>query len=359
MSNGTAPTKLTYVFDRPASPTKHPWGAALPAIAADADVGRRAVAENWSMDHRVGSAREAAMLGSGHFHGRPDAEDWWVQRLRYFSGVLCLPADGSSGLPRAAYVEDHNAANLILPTKLPRHNVLLHVASLNRLLWRLSSAEYATADLKLGFLDLTGHLLPEKPPGGWDDTAFNAMTDAIAAELGRRGPEAVRDLAGLLSESLGPTEPPWWAAFAMELHSILKSGDWYSLCLALGLGHLDEGEWVLAWRYPVAKAGLIYRPTSVEANDSPYHFPSPPGSLYGVTMPLDDRMAACREVIHAPLKGDPAREACTGDLGRIAGSPAIAHNRLTELRKVHCQRLERAHPQVRDRDWLRRHPLSP
>jgi hypothetical protein len=94
----------------------------------------------------------------------------------------------------------------------------------------------------------------------------------------------------------------------------------------------------------------------VEANDSPYHFPSPPTSRYGITLPLDRAApSALREVLHPPLSGEPATRACTGTLGKIAEMPLPDHNSLAALRKRHFSRLGKDTADLRDHAWLDRH----
>ncbi len=52
------------------------------------------------------------------------------------------------------------------------------------------------------------------------------------------------------------------------------------------------------------------------------HFPSPPGYPYGITMPLNaGQRGAFREVLHPPLMGQLAIEACRYPLVRLAGQP--------------------------------------
>lgn len=129
------------------------------------------------------------------------------------------------------------------------------------------------------------------------------------------------------------------------------------------MGHLDGGEWILVWRYEVRviyelAAGVgVYRPTVIEANNSAFHFPSPPGYRYGITMILSDPgRGACREVIHPPLKGQTAGEACTGTLLQLAAPPLSGYDRLEPLRVRHRKHLKSVYPKPETTDWLERHP---
>lgn len=318
------------------------------------------------MDHRVAQEREDEMLESAEFAGEPGGEDWTLQRESYYYRALCQSSRPEPGGLRSAYLESTNAANVIPRNTIPVHEQLIHGASLNRILSRLATGEYPTGDLELAFSGLTGREFPSRIVGlGLDRAAFARQVDDLADDVNRRGPEVVRSLAGLLCEPLRATEPPWWAGFAQELMPLLQAEDGAGLCQALGMGHLEEGEWLIVWRYEVGLLYLqnpdayLYRPTVVEANSSPFHFPSPPGYPYGITMSLaDDRRGDCREVIHPPLQGQAAADACTGVLYRIAHPPISGYDRIAVFRGRHRQRLKEAHPQPDTDGWLARHPRS-
>src|SRR5262249_45380590 len=105
--------------------------------------------------------------------------------------------------------------------------------------------------------------------------------------------------------------------------------------------------------------GPLYRPTVLEANDSPYHHPSPPPYPFGITMPLDPGQPACREVLHRPLRGTAAVESCTGWLLRLESFAALGdRRRLGSLRSRHRERLRREFPAEGLERWVERHPES-
>jgi len=128
-----------------------------------------------------------------------------------------------------------------------------------------------------------------------------------------------------------------------------------------GVGHLRTGEWLLAWRYSPQVAGPLYRPTVLETADNGFHFPSPPGEPYGITMPLAEGRALVRELVHAPLKGDICSDSCLGRLGRIE-QPIIEVNNDNELRDwygsrrgSHRRRLLGSGDNAPTRNWISRH----
>jgi hypothetical protein len=355
---------LPLVFDR--RHANHRWYRAFRELE-QREWTRRVICSNWRMDHRVSSPREEQMLEATEFKDERDGETWWQGRYEHFRRTLCRPSlVGPSGL-RSAYLESLNSCNAIARGALPAHEQLVHVGSLNRILWRLTSGEHATGDLRLRFLDLTGHLLPERPmrSASREASEFQDQISAIAAAVNRQGLDRVKELARLLCDALGDTQPPWWSGFAQELIPLIEAGDWTGLAAVLGVGHLHGGEWLIVWRYEIRVLYwlgadiLLYRPTVIEADDNPYHFPSPPRFPYGITMPLRaDHRGACRELIHAPLGGEAAAEACAYPLCRIANPPVGDYNELQTLRQAQCQRLVQEYPQPETEDWLARHGNS-
>jgi len=221
----------------------------------------------------------------------------------------------------------------------------------------LGAAAERTADFELNFLEILGR--PWLGGGALSpfSSGFLRAVDDVAQDLLDRSEGAIRAMAGLLADTMGPREPPWWACFSQEIESILAAKDTAGLCSALGLGHRKDGEWLLVWRYPVAAAGPLYRPTVLEANDSPYHHPSPPQYPLGITMPLDAGQPACREVLHRPLRGVAAVQGCTGELVRLENFAARGdRRRLALLRLGHRERLRREFPTSGLNPWMERHP---
>lgn len=347
--------QLCFIMDRPKS--THPWLEAFQSMDGSPDLTRRAVCSNWRMDHRISIAREQKILETPGFRDNPDEEEWWKTTHKYFSQAICLPVSpGRSGL-RSAYAETYNDNNLISSRSIPNHEQLIHISSLNNILWRLAGAEYSTADLKLSFRDITGLMLPQKPTGStiWEQRSFNNEVDRIAERVQQQGSDNVRTLAGLLCDTLGSTQPPWWACFAEEVKQFQNQKDWTALCKALGLGHIEVGHWLIIWKYEINSAGNMYRPTVVESNKNPFHFPSYPTSSYGITMPLEESYSACREVLHPPLFGEAAINACTGELGLVEDSPFVDYNNIKQLREKHRERLASECTDTNDNLWLQRH----
>jgi hypothetical protein len=338
---------LPWLFDRQRS--RHPWARILDEMS-EPDPGRRwAVAANWRMDHRVAEERESSDLDSSpHFKSIRNFEDWWEARGLYFR-------DNVDRGPASSYVQATNRSNLI-PARVAGFDRLVHVGSLNAILRRISKSAVAV-ELDLQLRELTGKGLPARPVGeigfGW----FDSSVDSLALALRALPPMTTNRLAGLLRYALGETEPFWWGCFAEEVGEALESGSAARICSALGLGHRRTGEWLLMWIYPVSEAGPLYRPTVLEANDSPFHYPSPPEYPFGITMPLEPHLPACREVLHRPLRSTAAARWCTGELFRLESLPAVEDNAaLRTLRIRQQERLAGEFSQGGCSAWLLRHP---
>jgi hypothetical protein len=302
------------------------------------------------MDHRVSAERETADLASAAYSGPPpvDANSWWKARDRYFREEI------RAGAPRlSAYLRPPNRLNLV--AKVAHFDLLVHVGCLNRMLLRVLQGVQAT-DVEVALQRLLGRATGSRLAGsagiGWS----TARAEDLANRLLRQPDDVTRQVAGLLSDALGESQGPWWACFSEEIQPFLDGSDPIQICAALGLGHLRNGDWLLVWQYPVIQALPLYRPTVAEANDSPYHFPSPPGYGLGITMPLHTVIPACREVIHRPLKGIAAVERCTGKLLKVADFVYGDVTRIPGLRDAHRQRLDKEFATPALGAWLDRHP---
>ncbi len=273
------------------------------------------------------------MLASDLFANARSGEAWWEARALYFQKSLCRPADG---VFQSAYRQAHNQGNVI-PRETAAFDQLIHAASLGSILWRLSTRGQADFDWRGEIEARTGSMPPERRQGAWSWAVFNAEVSAFAEKM--ISADVVRAVAAILCRALGDSQPPWFACFAEEVRDLVESADCSRLCERLGLGHFERGEWILLWRYDARIAQPLYRPTVVEANDSPYHYPSPPGCPFGVTMPLSSGLPACREVIHAPLHSPWTAECCLGRLYRVERELRIDHTGLERLRLSHAERL--------------------
>lgn len=184
--------------------------------------------------------------------------------------------------------------------------------------------------------------------------------DQLVLRLNRAGEEAVRIIVNAIHDLLGPGQPPWWAGFRGEVEDYLQDGR--KLVNALGLGELTDGAWLVVYTYKAADAGLLYRPTVVEANCYPFHFVSPPGLNRGLTMPIAPSLPPCAEVLHYPLAPDAAASACSGQLLRIGSARRDANGDqanyagLNAMRAAQRKHIGKRYPLARD--WQGRHETA-
>ena len=342
-----------YLFDRRRS--SHDWLESLGELGRDNEPENKALAQNWRMDHRVCADYEKGMMQSGFFPQLDSPQDFMQSIRGYFREYLCTSGTSRATMP--AYLMAANERNRIPNDTLSPNQTLLHIASLSTLL-RRTVGEY---DVQEAVYQLIGVY-----PSGQQNLSQDEVNQ-IALALMESGSDRVQEFAGVISDQMGPTEPHWWAAFSFEVDHYLEDEDWTDAVRVLGLGQYDEGEWLMAWRYSPVVAGPLYRPTVVEANSSGYHFPSPPREPLGVAMPLEAGLAAVKEVIHSPLKGDANVAACIGRLGRV-GKPVVEDqhlpdpNWLAKRREDHARKLGDyyaeqpiGHPV---NNWFRRHGLG-
>jgi len=344
----------SFLFDRARS--AHPWFAELGALQSNAEPGHAPLAQNWRMDVRVDSAREAHLDGTGCFPAGSSGSGFEAAIKEYYSHYLCRSPAAS---PSAAYAESANQGNFIPFDERPaRNHRLLHLASVKNLLrFVLKPSIPGKADFEMAVFQQAGVRLPAYPG--------SAEVEQLVIALQARGLDTIKEFARVLSDSLGESEPHWWAAFAHEIGDLGATADWTDAVRKTGQGHIESGEWMLAWRYSPELAGRLYRPTVAEAGAYAFHFPSPPLANYGITMPLVAGLPAVRELIHAPLKGDINAEACIG-FGQVAGTPVAVRGPhdiapwFQTRRHEHGEALAlQQPPHIPAHAWLLRHAILP
>ncbi|MGZ8184312.1 MAG: hypothetical protein ACXWT1_20400 [Methylobacter sp.] len=342
----------TFLFDR-LRQANHPWLDALNTLEKSAVPGHAPLAENWCMDARVDVAREQHINSSGCFPCDNNSKAFETAVWDYFVHFQCR---SSAIPPLAAYVEKENSGSLIPADERPsRNHHLLHVASVNRLLQFIyRGGNENLADFQIGLRRLTD----ARSPSAIND----AEVDKLIVVMQAKGAETVKKFARLISDTLGNSEPLWWAAFAHEFGDLQTLKDWTDVARKTGSGHLKRGDWLLAWRYSPEIAGRLYRPTVAEAGPNGFHFPSPIMNAYGITMPLKEGMPAVRELIHPPLKGEISEQACIGCFGKIEHDPVDLRNKndipawFEKRRQMHGDYLAQQQPLAKD--WLQRHGLN-
>ena len=257
------------------------------------------------------------------------------------------------------YCQPSVAVTFVDPTdiRIPGHQRLVHIGVLDRMIGRIWRRDDLRAMLAQEIRYILGEVVLGQgiSPGEPSDESI----DQLAIRLNRAGEAAIRHIVEAIHDLLGPGQPFWWAGFRGEVEDYLEDGR--RLVDALGLGELTNGAWLVVYTYKAGDAGLLYRPTVVEANRYAFHFVSPAGLDTGLIMPIDASLTPCAEVLHYPLAPDAAASACSGQLLRIgtAGRDANsdqAYARLAELRAAQRKRIDRRYPAAQD--WLRRHKTA-
>ncbi len=351
------------VFDRNAA-AGHQWDGALNDLEASDGHDDVALHDNCRMDHRVSIERERNVLNSPGLTRDIDGSGLKAFWMNYGKPLNPKPFGSTLKTDEHACFDPLNRNNII--TNGPAgFDQLVHVDSFNRLL-KFAARNHLFTDpnifedefAKISNCDLTLRNLGSHLP---DNNIFNANVDKLATELNGQGNDVVRNTVLLLRRTLREYKPFWWACFAEEVAGYIQEKDWAQLCLALGLGHFEEEEWILIWRYNVADAGQLYRPTMLETRASPYHYPSPPSSDYGVAMPLNASLPACREIAHKALPDGVAAVARVGELVQIkdfAGEKHQQFNELPKTRRAHNNRLKREFTETEDNEWFERHKYT-
>jgi hypothetical protein len=312
------------IFGRDAA-ADHPLEAKLAPLdtAAGSD---RFVGQNWRWDWRVSEPREQQLLAYMADLERVEHDPSLQSCYRkYYTARIC------HGSP-VEYVHPCNRGNLV--PGIARHYELAHVVCLNR------------------FREAAQEGLPEArviPPDKW-----GAWLDEKVETARQGGLVGVREFVLTLFHAWNKwgriDQRPAWASFWADVEPLLAGPSWADRVRdGLGLGMVEANRWLLVLRYQVREVVCCVRPTCLDADWKPWHFPSPEGEKTGFTMDLTlgTNGTCCPEVIHSPIRLNIAH--WTGHIDRTSRSPSEYD--IGELRHRHYQRL-RARFGGRVPDWL-------
>ena len=340
----TTIAKIDYLFDRVLD-LRHSWRDSLARLNGEAANNLRANSANLRMDWRVHAAAEGKLIDAPEFDQSKLAIGIDSALGAYFLNRFCQPAvDVTFTDPTDIHI--------------PGHQRLVHVGVLDRMIGRIWRRDDLRVILAQDIRAILGEsvLIQGLSPGAPSDESL----EQLATRLNRAGAEAVRRIVEAAHDLLGPAQPFWWAGFRGEVEDYLDDGR--SLVNALGLGELPDGAWLVVYSYKAGDAGLLYRPTVVEANRYALHFVSPAGLKTGLTMPLDAGLPACAEVLHCPLAPEAAAGACSGQFVRVGTAArgvddgAGNYARLPEMRAAQRERIDRRYSTARD--WVGRHQTA-
>jgi hypothetical protein len=343
----SAVTTVDFLFDRPLG-LRHPWRASFQALTNETHTNLRSSGANLRMDWRVATTAEGNLTEAPEFAVDKLARGLDSALGTYFVGHYCRPA---------------HAVAFVDPTEIrcPSHRKLVHVCTLDGMIRRLYRQDNNRAALSREIRLMFGE--PILRSGLSLGEPSDESVDELATRLNQLGPAAVKNLITAIHDLLGNQQPHWWASFHSETRQHLTDGR--TIVNVLGLGDLSDGQWLVIYVYTAAEAGLLFRPTVIEANRYAFHFVSPPGFQMGLTMPIDTKLPACAEVIHYPLMPEAAALSCTGQLLRIgidrAGSDEgdlARYAVLGTLRATQRQRIHKRYSNATARQWLERHQAT-
>jgi len=287
------------------------------------------------MDWRIDETAESRLIAEFSAMGGSTAS-LFDTVPRYFGAAYCKPAGKVKFLSEVVSV--------------PQQRGLLHVGSLGALLNRA----IRNAD---GRSQLQDHFALVYGDSGFIPGRGDAMLEDVASAMQSGSEDDFRQTIELLHELPVTHAPFWWAAFWTEIESIKDDAE--SLVDALGLGEYLDGVFLLTYRYKVADVGLIYRPTAVEANNYPFHYPSPQTVQEGLSMPLNGKLNACCEMIHHPLGASAAATAVIPKLLPLKAGKQLSnqYDNLATCRSSHRAALQRDHAprSAAVENWLNRH----
>ena len=331
---------LKYLFDRPRK--DHPWKETFSSLNRKKLNHRRSsVLQNFEMDQKVSEDRESFMIGDPELkESDADFDTWKNSQEKYFKKHLCR-----AGSDTYRSVNRNNR----IPDNVLKHKQLVHVTSVNKLILRLSNH---TSVHERRFREITGFSF--KAFQNKKSLNFDKVQE-LTENIGRKQ-DGVSDFARLILKSSAHNQPPWWACFAQDVSHCIKNKEWNLLVRKLGLGHYEKNETILIWIYPAKIAGSFYRPTVIESNCDPYHFPLT-DHIEQETMPLvKNAKTGISEIVHNPVDPKYIGE-CRFWIGRITENiKDDVHDNVEQYRKLHWKRLKKRYsdnPGIKL--WIARH----
>lgn len=319
-----------WLFDAVVAPG-HAWASELTRLELAAAVEERCLSANLAMDARV----------------LPEAQSDWLNAV---GATLPLP-EALGAHWRRAYVQPQAKVRFSgSPVRLPARRQLAHVEPFGGLFMRSLGAgmhRVTALDALVGrYTGRAGLVQGLKAPANYD---------ALAQALNGLADDEFREVLGealQCVEAQGP-RPFWWATLGEELAG--HGNDATALCSALGLGAYAEGDWVLAFDYTVADAGLLYRPTTLDSGGYPFHFPSPMEHPHGLSMALRHSEIPCTEMSHHALPWDVAADRVRPNVLKLtsAWTKAGVYAALPDQRSLQRTRLKLG--QATCQPWLNRH----
>lgn len=342
---------MSPVFSR-RLPDPHPYDNALSDLsnfsAACKTLGfdrynARALAFNFMYDHRISEEREASFNPYLSNPGNPDVLDFMVALKNYHENRIRTQRDPDYIKPSI------NANNLINEVsfsclKLKKTQKLIRVIDLNG----LREVFLEARDKNYGggtFNDFP--LLTLKVTG--KNPATDAVMDWLNKKLEHSAANEVQDFIAKVLDAMnwfGSTRPyqPTWATLWSCFKGIEREppNRWLEV-VGVHKNFSTLPRWIILLKYTVKEAGIIARPTQLDAGNYPHHFPSPPQAplpVGGHSMDLCQASTFTRllpEVIHNQIDHSIEHWISAGRSCRKVSpsSPAPVGNQIKKQRQRH------------------------
>jgi len=327
-------------FDR----SPHQYDSVLSEWVQSRDIDYRAMARNLMHDHRVSADRERAFdyyveTPTTSRRLREAITVYYERRVRDCTDPDCIDPT-------------INANNF-----LTTHKDLLLLRVLNL------SGLYGVFEWgrKEGIVVTDGFPVSDKRTAGDRDGRDRWLADQVSGRADDDVHTFVSDVLSLLAQFTAanqPWQPTWataWSAFkgyVGDKADPIRADRWAQV---VGLySPTIWPSWLVLLKYRARRAGLLIRPTQLDGNWNPYHFPSPPPELSttigraGQPMDLGSPRLGERlvpEFIHKQIQHAPE------DFVAIGQTTGTAVSVLEQQRTAHWERLLWVHGE-RVRAWM-------
>lgn len=278
----------------------------LRQAASTASEPRRAIACNFMHDHRITAKR---LRSFKKYVPQAVDESSLVSALHAYHREKV----GTRKLPEFVY-EEFNGKNILTGGQLSKHTVSKDVQLVRIVVLNALGPVFDWAKVKKlrGFLTFPGSHSPSGT-ADWLDGQIGGPNRAFAGSF------VSSVLKAMNAYRLDRPYQPSWATTWRSLASIANQDPsrWLQL---VGVSRPQAGQWCMLLRYTVREAGTLARPTSLDAGDYPFHFPSPPCAPLSVGgHPADLNLAQVTgvlpEYIHKQIDHTPAHVMAVGQTG--------------------------------------------
>jgi hypothetical protein len=250
------------LFARPVPMQLRQLANAVHNLAISETEGDRALPINLIYDHRVSPERAKHFLA--FIHKRLGVIPVSIEALQ--NALASYKRELVAGAPGETFGEPpEKSKNHIAESK-----DLVHVCNLTQKLIHITNSVLMTSEVRKALQRLRIGARALVSAGAVDQLLQPRLRDSLQKR------DFVVDFLNLVGKyrRIAPWNPVWavtWEHFEHACANAAPSG-WLE---SVGLQCSSGPEWLLLLRYPSDQAGLLYRPTQLEAGSLAFHFPSP------------------------------------------------------------------------------------